>query len=93
MLNKFNIERDIVSSFRLDVETNQVFMTVGNKVQHLEIPLPISCTEEFIELNKLLEEQKIKLYEAIATTQLMMSTHSLCKSIQAPTRLPGDYGD
>ena len=88
MLNKFNIERDIVSSFRLDIETNQVFMTVGNKVQHLEIPLPISCTEEFIELNKLLEEQKIKLQEAIATTQMMMSTHRFCKSIQALETIP-----
>ena len=87
-MNTFNVKQDFVSSFRLDIEINQIFMTVGIESNHLEIPLPKEFTNEFIELNKVLEAKKVELYEALVSTQLMLSTHGFCKAIQALETTP-----
>jgi hypothetical protein len=83
MISKFHIDKDIVSSFRQDADTKIIYMTVGTPNEHLEIELPLECTDDFIALSIKLEEQKIALVASMAQVQLMMQGHAYTKSISA----------
>jgi hypothetical protein len=94
MISKFNVNRDIVSSFRQDAATGIIYMTIGTAVEHLEIELPAACTDDFIALNTKLEEQKIALVASMAQIQIMMQGHQLAKTLQSMTNPPfGDMKD
>lgn len=68
----FNVKRDFVQSFRLD--NNIIYMKVGNENNYLEIPLPTEFNDKFIELNTLLEKEKMEFIACIMETQLMLSS-------------------